>query len=150
MKPGDWICPACSDHQFSRNSTCRRCGEPKPETADGGMNQFDPAMVQTLMPMMMQQMQNMGVLGNAPCGGGGKGAGGGNGQKMKPGDWICPQCQDLQFARNAECRLCNTARPAEADGSFEAGRGRSRSPRRGAVGAGADNFAMPVAAGKGW
>ena len=29
-KPGDWLCPRCADHQFARNSTCRKCGEPKP------------------------------------------------------------------------------------------------------------------------
>merc|ERR1719343_746705 len=29
----------------------------------------------------------------------------------KPGDWICPGCLDLQFARNAQCRKCNTPNP---------------------------------------
>lgn len=29
----------------------------------------------------------------------------------KPGDWICPGCNDLQFARNPHCRQCRTARP---------------------------------------
>merc|ERR1712134_42100 len=23
-----------------------------------------------------------------------------------PGDWYCPKCNDLQFARNIECRKC--------------------------------------------
>jgi len=111
------------------------------------MNQFNPAMMQSLVPMMMQQMQQMGVLPNhrGGCGGGG----GGKGQSPKPGDWICPQCKDLQFARNSECRLCSTPKPAEGDDNFEESRVRSRSPR-GRAGAGADNFQMPVAAGKGW
>ena len=30
FKKGDWICPKCEDHQFSKNSVCRRCGEKKP------------------------------------------------------------------------------------------------------------------------
>jgi len=30
LKVGDWICPGCYDHQFSKNSTCRRCGAAKP------------------------------------------------------------------------------------------------------------------------
>jgi len=29
----------------------------------------------------------------------------------KPGDWTCPDCGDLQFARNEYCRLCETPRP---------------------------------------
>jgi len=30
MLPGDWLCPACGDHQFSRNRTCRHCGAMRP------------------------------------------------------------------------------------------------------------------------
>merc|ERR1712048_637815 len=28
-----------------------------------------------------------------------------------PGDWTCPNCLDLQFQRNAECRKCGTLNP---------------------------------------
>merc|ERR1711948_104859 len=27
---GDWNCPACGDHQFARNTNCRKCGADKP------------------------------------------------------------------------------------------------------------------------
>jgi len=37
------------------------------------------------------------------------------GKGGKPGDWHCPSCGDLQFARNQECRKCNTPRPDEGD-----------------------------------
>jgi len=30
---GDWLCPSCGDHQFSRNSSCRKCGAAKPQEA---------------------------------------------------------------------------------------------------------------------
>mmetsp|Transcript_14365 Transcript_14365/g.25255 ORF Transcript_14365/g.25255 Transcript_14365/m.25255 type:complete len:439 (-) Transcript_14365:103-1419(-) len=30
VPPGDWICPGCGDHQFSRNASCRRCHTVKP------------------------------------------------------------------------------------------------------------------------
>jgi len=100
MKPGDWSCPACGDHQFARNETCRRCGGPKP----AGGAQVSPAMA------------------------GGAGFGLGRpAQEMKPGDWHCPSCQDLQFARNTACRKCGTPKPADAGAD---GRPRSRSPRR--------------------
>lgn len=26
MRPGDWACPNCGDHNFARNTQCRKCG----------------------------------------------------------------------------------------------------------------------------
>eukprot|EP00403_Amphidinium_massartii_P012836 CAMPEP_0178425040 /NCGR_PEP_ID=MMETSP0689_2-20121128/28519_1 /TAXON_ID=160604 /ORGANISM="Amphidinium massartii, Strain CS-259" /LENGTH=457 /DNA_ID=CAMNT_0020046693 /DNA_START=92 /DNA_END=1466 /DNA_ORIENTATION=+ len=96
--PGDWICPSCRDLQFARNSECRRCGEPKPENPEPATN---PALA------AMAGMAGMG-LPFAACGKGkGKGA--------MPGDWICPSCQDLQFARNTHCRQCGTEKPEGAE-----------------------------------
>merc|ERR1740123_1347847 len=86
MKPGDWMCPSCGDHQFAKNPACRKCGATKPEGAgDAG--------------------GGMGMMG---------GMMGGMGGGMKPGDWNCPQCGDHQFARNVTCRKCGAAKPAEA------------------------------------
>lgn len=104
LRPGDWICPRCNDHVFARNDACRRCSTPRP-----------------------------GSEADVKSGGGGSSMGLG-GVDVKPGDWYCPACKDLQFARNAQCRMCGTARPE--DGGFGAGlgacgRGRSRSPHRG-------------------
>merc|ERR1712176_263349 len=37
----------------------------------------------------------------------------------KPGDWCCPGCFDIQFARNNECRKCRTPKPMmDADDGF--------------------------------
>lgn len=33
IRAGDWECPKCNDHQFARNTECRRCGAPKPRDA---------------------------------------------------------------------------------------------------------------------
>merc|ERR1711976_1030472 len=30
MQPGDWVCPGCFDHQFARNTQCRKCSTPRP------------------------------------------------------------------------------------------------------------------------
>jgi len=83
MMPGDWLCPKCGDHVFARNSACRRCQTPRPDGAgaDGA--------------------------GGAAGGGGG----GGGSQRALPGDWYCPRCKDLQFARNSQCRMCGCAKP---------------------------------------
>merc|ERR1719231_1552768 len=56
LPPGDWICPGCGDHQFSRNETCRRCATPKPPGAGseaaaapaGGMDLVQAAMAQSI------------------------------------------------------------------------------------------------------
>merc|ERR1712107_816813 len=96
LRPGDWYCPACNDLQFSRNDTCRKCGEPRP--GGGGGKDFG--------------------------GFGGFGGKGGGGKMSKPGDWNCPACGDLQFARNSECRKCGEPAPA---GAGKGARDRSRS-----------------------
>mmetsp|Transcript_17308 Transcript_17308/g.41222 ORF Transcript_17308/g.41222 Transcript_17308/m.41222 type:complete len:209 (-) Transcript_17308:73-699(-) len=31
--------------------------------------------------------------------------------KMRPGDWFCDDCQDVQFARNTVCRQCGQPAP---------------------------------------
>merc|ERR1719350_2477245 len=158
MQPGDWLCPACGDHQFARNDTCRKCANPKP--ANGGGCGCQAGMMQ---PKMLGASPAIAAMGGKPgdwlcpacgdhqfarnencrkCGEAkpAEGAGvaapamgpmpmaGGRGQMQMPGDWSCPACGDLQFARNSVCRMCSTPKPEEGDGS-EA-RARSRSPRR--------------------
>lgn len=53
--------------------------------------------------------------------GGGKGAFGGKDKgKVGPGDWLCPNCGDNQFARNSECRKCGTPKPESIGGQGKA------------------------------
>jgi len=43
------------------------------------------------------------------------------------GDWQCPNCNDLQFARNTHCRLCDEPKPSEViSGDSPANWGRKR------------------------
>jgi hypothetical protein len=30
MRPGDWMCPACNNHNFASKTSCNKCGLPKP------------------------------------------------------------------------------------------------------------------------
>lgn len=89
QKPGDWFCPSCNDLQFAKNDQCRKCGEPNPDP-DGSKSARESAI-----------------------------AGRDSGDNMKPGDWFCPNCNDLNFARNAECRKCQAPNP-DPEGSMEA------------------------------
>lgn len=34
---------------------------------------------------------------------------------IEPGDWFCPVCRDLQFARNPLCKKCGTGKPGEVN-----------------------------------
>merc|ERR1719453_1682996 len=79
MQPGDWLCPACGDHQFARNTQCRKCGAAKPADGGGGGGAGG-----------MQTMYG----GGARMGGGGGGP-----NSFQPGDWMCAKCGDHQFAR---------------------------------------------------
>ncbi|CAK0903238.1 unnamed protein product, partial [Prorocentrum cordatum] len=82
-RPGDWNCPGCGDHVFAKNSTCRRCGAPKPE----GVTQA--------------------VTGGPATVGG---PGGSFVLQNRPGDWTCPNCGDHVFAKNDVCRRCGTVK----------------------------------------
>jgi len=99
MKPGDWLCPSCGDHQFARNMTCRKCGAANPSGGGGGGGGEWQAMMGAMMGAM------------------GGGAAAGMGGNMKPGDWLCSQCGDHQYARNATCRKCGAPSPSAGGGA---------------------------------
>merc|ERR1719410_1158186 len=85
LKPGDWLCPSCQDHNFAKNEACRKCGLPRPEGAAFAYGSSQPAG---------GALAAMGGAAGAMMGMGG-GCGG-----MKAGDWMCQACGDHQFARN--------------------------------------------------
>merc|ERR1711957_1084538 len=86
MRPGDWVCKSCGDHQFAKNQNCRKCNAPKPNGMTGNM-----------MAGMMAGLMGGNSGGNGLMGGNMGGNGVGN---MKPGDWQCAQCGDHNFAKN--------------------------------------------------
>jgi len=147
-KPGDWFCPACGDLQFSKNDFCRKCQAPRPMMMMGGKGGFGGKGMGGGM-MGMGKGMGKGMMDSFGNGKGGKGGygkdfgkdfgkgfgmakgmaksfggGKGGGRQMLPGDWNCPSCGDLVFARNSQCRRCDTPRPDRGVAA------RSRSPRR--------------------
>eukprot|EP00930_Biecheleria_cincta_P003901 TRINITY_DN10480_c0_g1_i1.p1 TRINITY_DN10480_c0_g1~~TRINITY_DN10480_c0_g1_i1.p1 ORF type:complete len:505 (-),score=89.87 TRINITY_DN10480_c0_g1_i1:14-1453(-) len=46
LMPGDWLCPGCNHHNFSRNTTCRSCGTPN--EGGGGSSSAGMAIPQIL------------------------------------------------------------------------------------------------------
>lgn len=109
IKPGDWHCPSCNDLQFAKNDVCRKCGTPNPDPAGS----------------LAAREQGI-ASGGAP-------------ENLKPGDWYCPSCGDLQFARNAVCRKCATPNP-DPEGSMEAASASGNFKPQGLGGKGGGNF----------
>merc|ERR1719502_2088397 len=126
-KPGDWICPGCLDLQFARNAACRKCNTPNPNLTkvDPVVDEFllrfniqDHAAVRfkALDKETQQSIMNRGSLEDARdptavlISRMSKAFNGqldsSNTQQASNGDWYCPNCGDLQFRRNQQCRKC--------------------------------------------
>eukprot|EP00931_Biecheleriopsis_adriatica_P107248 TRINITY_DN8159_c0_g1_i1.p1 TRINITY_DN8159_c0_g1~~TRINITY_DN8159_c0_g1_i1.p1 ORF type:complete len:543 (+),score=50.03 TRINITY_DN8159_c0_g1_i1:80-1708(+) len=90
FKEGDWECAECGDHQFARNTTCRKCGAPRPR------EDYRPAPVSRGPPLSAREPPPS------------RGA-----QDFKPGDWNCAECGDHNFAKNESCRRCGAPKPFE-------------------------------------
>ncbi|KAL3147279.1 hypothetical protein ABBQ32_002769 [Trebouxia sp. C0010 RCD-2024] len=110
-RPGDWPCPSCSNNCFASKSACPRCGTPKPADAGGGGG------------------FGGGGGGGSYGGDGGGGFGGGGGgaprpKEARPGDWPCPNCNNICFASRDKCNRCDTPKPPGAGGGGFGGGGR--------------------------
>ena len=124
-RPGDWECPSCGDHQFARNTNCRRCGEPRPSDAGGdsygggfGGGRGGGESYGNFGGGGGRGGYRSGGDSYGGSFGGGRGSGFGGG---RPGDWECPSCGDHNFARNTNCRRCGESRPSDAGGDSYGG-----------------------------
>jgi len=97
FRDGDWMCSACGNHNFASRANCNKCGAPKAATAG-----------------MMMQMPTAAAAGS--------GGGGGGGRQMRPGDWMCSECGNHNFASREACNKCGVPKP-EGAGAGGAGAG---------------------------
>ena len=102
LKPGDWRCPKCKNHNYANKKVCNRtgCEEPKPRGGGGSRNSRG------------HRSSNSGGFRDS---------------NMKPGDWTCPSCSNHNFASRTECNRCDARKPVEGKGSRNT-RGRKRRP----------------------
>merc|ERR1719401_1625506 len=119
VKPGDWICPACGEHNFARNDSCRRCGHRNSGSEIDeflSRNAIEAHAVEEfkeLPPELQVMVMDAGSLADArdPT------AvlrsrmmkakqGTLKVEEMRPGDWKCKACGDHNFAKNESCRKC--------------------------------------------
>ena len=102
MKPGDWRCPKCKNHNYANKKVCNRTGCEEPKPRGGGGNRHSRG----------HRSSNSGGFRDS---------------NMKPGDWICPSCSNHNFASRTECNRCDARKPVEGRGSRKT-RGRKRRP----------------------
>jgi len=104
-RPGDWVCPACSNLNYANRMVCNRCGSAKQGAhgmaggvgMPGAMPGYGKASAFSLPP------QNQRA---APYGGRAKGSAT-PASAMKPGDWCCPLCFNHNFADKFACNRCH-------------------------------------------
>eukprot|EP00416_Gambierdiscus_australes_P024821 CAMPEP_0171071298 /NCGR_PEP_ID=MMETSP0766_2-20121228/10247_1 /TAXON_ID=439317 /ORGANISM="Gambierdiscus australes, Strain CAWD 149" /LENGTH=363 /DNA_ID=CAMNT_0011527833 /DNA_START=122 /DNA_END=1209 /DNA_ORIENTATION=+ len=125
MKEGDWLCTACGDHQFARNTVCRSCGAARPD--EMGMSGRDLPGVRSATNT--QRASSGGTVESSNSNGSVlESPRPGNNQEYKEGDWYCGKCGDHQFARNDTCRNCGAPRSAEGGIKGMGGMPRAGSP----------------------
>ena len=110
MKPGDWMCPKCNNHNFASKNVCNRsnCDEPKPSGGD----------------RRSQGRSSWGDRrGRDRRGGGRKDR---NQSEAREGDWTCKQCGNSNFAFRTECNRCGRNKD-DSGGNDSA----NKTPRRG-------------------
>eukprot|EP00446_Apocalathium_sp_SHHI-4_P037861 CAMPEP_0177323092 /NCGR_PEP_ID=MMETSP0368-20130122/16558_1 /TAXON_ID=447022 ORGANISM="Scrippsiella hangoei-like, Strain SHHI-4" /NCGR_SAMPLE_ID=MMETSP0368 /ASSEMBLY_ACC=CAM_ASM_000363 /LENGTH=172 /DNA_ID=CAMNT_0018782835 /DNA_START=68 /DNA_END=583 /DNA_ORIENTATION=- len=99
MKPGDWMCAACGNHNFASRQACKQCQGPR---TDG---------------------QTAGAYGAAKTAGAGHGSSpyGDRPPKeveVKEGDWMCQECSFHNFASRVNCNKCNALREGMKQGDW--------------------------------
>mmetsp|Transcript_22965 Transcript_22965/g.46735 ORF Transcript_22965/g.46735 Transcript_22965/m.46735 type:complete len:151 (+) Transcript_22965:2-454(+) len=110
MRPGDWSCSKCGNHNYASRAECNRCGSAK----------VAPAMSSMPGPGMYSATSKGGLPGRynpypaAPALPFSAMPG-----KMRQGDWICQGCGNHNYASREMCNKCN--RPKAAPPTFRDG-----------------------------
>jgi rubredoxin len=86
QRQADWTCSQCGEHNFGWRRACFACDAPASAS---------------------RQQQQGGAAAD-------RDSGARTVVAQLPGDWVCPECQEMNFARRTSCRACDAPRPAAA------------------------------------
>lgn len=90
-KRSDWHC--CGETQFGSRSSCRKCKRTRISIEP--MNRLHNTLEETNNQSDIANTKSLTIF--------------------RPGDWMCPACNDHQFANRLRCRDCETSRPVKED-----------------------------------
>jgi len=100
MRPGDWICMVCDQHNFRNKTECFGCKGPKENNAR-------PAVPPG-------QFRGNGYPSNSMMRGGREMGGPPPQREVRPGDWECVDCNFSNFAVRSTCKKCDKVKPDNA------------------------------------
>lgn len=116
-RPGDWLCPGCSHHNWSFRETCQKCFTGKdgrkaeaPAPSGGKPGDWNCPACAHLNYAFRAACQRCHTP--APLGGAAAPQTDAKNGESRPGDWNCPTCGDLVYASRFACRKCNTPKSA--------------------------------------
>lgn len=101
MRPGDWMCPTCNNHNFASRTNCKNCNVPKPGMAGSGYSNVMPDNAGLV------KGANMGAMPMPSYHVPGTGHPDGKLRQFRPGDWICSSCSNHNFASRDSCKRCS-------------------------------------------
>eukprot|EP00906_Rhabdomonas_costata_P027151 RCo038601 len=107
--PGDWTCARCLNINFAKRTQCNQCAAPKVGNVLEEHTGPSPGLASSALASQLTSSTPNPALSRP---------GGAGGTKMLAGDWICPACENLNFARRISCNRCQTPKPSNPTDVF--------------------------------
>jgi hypothetical protein len=107
VRPGDWMCPSCGNHNFASRTQCYRCQLPR---RSGGELAATPHMPPHLM--LHQPPGGTAVAAPPPHAAAAVAAAHHHhhppavGGEVRAGDWMCASCGNHNYASRQSCYRC--------------------------------------------
>lgn len=114
MRPGDWMCPSCNNHNYADKIRCNRCKIPKLDAA-WGVGPPGPAATGNMRvgDWMCRACGNHNYADKLKC----------NrcavpkhvyiaATGLREGDWICAACNNHNYADKTHCNKCGVPKNA--------------------------------------
>ena len=132
MRPGDWVCNVCNNHNYASKTACNRCqtvkglawsaGAKELRAGDWlcqGCSNVNYASRQSCNKCAGPKMAQSEMISASLLGMGGFPGG----RNVRQGDWLCPDCGNHNFASRTACNTCSVPKPPAVDGAAEGGSG---------------------------